>query len=109
MSLNNQSNWKESEYIQYLHHERHMFAWCFVAYGKSSEDDAKKLAEEFYYYEPADVGELRGLVFHDEAWHWAMLKIFGGQYWIKFPHLESVPTDYRIESARYDDQQLKKG
>jgi len=92
----------EKEYVEYLDHERHLFAWCLSIYGGISQADARARAEELYRYESAATGPLRGLVFHDEAWHWAMLKIFGEQYWQARPELESPSVDYRAESQRYE-------
>ena len=94
------SPWDEKEYAEYLDHERHLFAWCLVVYGGISQPVARSQAEEFYRYESATTEPLRGLVFHDEAWHWAMLKIFGEQYWQARPELESPSADYRAESQR---------
>ena len=95
------SPWEEQEYALYLDHERHMFAWCLVRYGGSSESVAVVQAGEFYRYESA--GEpSRGLVFHDEAWHWAMRRAFGEQYWQARPDLEQPSADYRAESQRYE-------
>ncbi|WP_406673847.1 hypothetical protein WBK31_35620 [Nonomuraea sp. N2-4H] len=37
----------------------------------------------------------RGLVFHDEAWHWAMLGIYGERYWVAHPELADPPPEYR--------------
>ena len=96
------SPWDEKEYVEYLDHERHLFAWCLCLYGGTSQADARVRAEAFYPYESAATGSLRGLVFHDEAWHWAMLKIFGEQYWQARPELESPSVDYRAESQRYE-------
>jgi hypothetical protein len=55
------------------------------------------MAEQFYAYEaPGD--PMRGLVFHDEAWHWAMLRLFGDRYWVARPDLERPSSEYRAES-----------
>jgi hypothetical protein len=96
------SPWVEREYVEYLDHERHLFAWCLSIYGGLSQPVALARAEDFYRYEPAAIGPLRGLVFHDEAWHWAMIELFGQQYWQARPELESPPADYRAESQRYE-------
>jgi hypothetical protein len=95
------SPWNEKEYVKYLDHERHMFAWCLVVYGGVSQPVARSRSEEFYYFEPSDASH-RGLVFHDEAWHWAMLQVFGEQYWQLRPELQSASADYRAESQRYE-------
>jgi hypothetical protein len=41
----------------------------------------------------------RGLLFHDEAWHWAMLQTAGPQYWVNRPELKQPSAAYRLESA----------
>jgi hypothetical protein len=77
------------EYIQYLMAERCAYAWALVNYGNYSQQAANKSAEEFYQLEPRDE-----LVFHDLAWHWAMLKIYGSNYWIDRPELLKPPVEY---------------
>ncbi len=76
MSEDRSEDWSEEGYVAYLEHERHMYAWCLIAYGHSAPSDAYEMALSFYQYEPANA-PYRGLVFHNEAWHWAMLRIFG--------------------------------
>ncbi len=66
----------ETEYLGYLEHARHMFAWCLTRYSGLSPDVAAREATSFYDYQPAS-DPCRGLVFHDQAWHWAMLRIRG--------------------------------
>ena len=82
----------EEDYRAYLTMEREVYAWCLVKYGHYSRSEALKESESFYEYEPP--GEYRGLVFHDEAWHWAMLKVFGESYWELRPDLESPSAEY---------------
>lgn len=79
----------EEEYKNYLIAERRGYAWALVNYGDYTQEDANQLAEEFYQLEPRDE-----LVFHDQAWHWAMLKIFGSNYWIDQPDLLKPPAGY---------------
>lgn len=93
--------WPEAEYQEYLASERHMFAWVLVRYGSIAEDRAEELARERYPTEPADA-PYRGLIFHDEAWHWGMLALRGEHYWIAAPSLESPPPEYRAEQERWD-------
>lgn len=95
------SPWDEKEYARYLNHERHMFAWCLVVHGGVSEPLSRSQATEFYPFESATEPQ-RGLVFHDEAWHWAMLRVFGEQYWQTRLELEQASADYRAESERYE-------
>jgi hypothetical protein len=105
MNLEPKSAWDEKEYVEYLNHERHMLAWCLVTYGAVSHSDAKSRAEEFYKYEPETAEPYRGMVFHDEAFHYAMIQIFGGMYWKKrqASELESALARYRVESKRYHE------
>ncbi|WP_420008417.1 hypothetical protein [Xanthomonas sacchari] len=85
-------NWTEKEYLEYLKHERHMFAWVLRYYGSHSPADADDAAVEHYPYEPPS--DLRGLIFHEEAWHWAVLRIHGDTYWLANPQLESPSQEY---------------
>jgi hypothetical protein len=89
----------EKAYLEYLACETHMFAWCLITHGGIPLSAARAEAEQFYAYESA-TEPFRGIIFHDEAWHWAMLKLFGERYWMSHPELESPSTDYRVESHR---------
>lgn len=91
---------RESEYLAYLQHERHMYAWCMQKHGRRDQEAALAAAHSFYQYEPPS--PLRGLVFHDEAWHWAMLELHGDTYWKLDPSLETPGAEYRKESASWD-------
>ena len=91
----------ETNYASQLAHERHMYAWCLVVYGGSTQEDARAIAEEFYPHEEPDAPH-RGLVFHDQAWHWAMLRIFGADYWVIRPGTEKPSAQYETESRRYE-------
>lgn len=97
-----QPSWNEADYIAYLEHERHMFAWCLVQYGNATPSEAMAFAESRYPYEPA-AAPYRGLIFHDEAWHWAMLRIVGEGYWKLRPELQDTPPEYRTESQTFDE------
>ena len=83
----------EEEYIELLESERKSYAWTLVKYGDSTNAQAKEIAESFYTYEPIS-DEHRGLVFHEEAWHWAMIRIKGEQYWLSYPELLEPSQDY---------------
>jgi hypothetical protein len=90
----------EHGYCAYLELERHMFAWCLVQFGAESLENAQLIAQEFYEYEPA--GEpYRGLVFHDEAWHWAMRRLFGHGYWTRRPDLVAPSDAYLHECEAF--------
>lgn len=62
-------------------------------YGGLTPIRAEEAALECYPYETSDA-LYRGLVFHDEAWHWAMLKIHGGSYWVEHPELVQPSAEY---------------
>lgn len=95
------SFWQSNEagYLKYLTSERRLFAWCLVHQGSVSWPDATAAAEQFYPYESA-TEPYRGLIFHDEAWHLAMLQLFGERYWTVHPELESPSAKYRAEASR---------
>ena len=101
MAHQEHSPWSEEEYTEYLAYERHMFAWCLVIHGNISWPDALLQAEQRYPYESARE-PYRGMIFHDEAWHYAMLRLFGDQYWLDRPELGSPSDEYRGESKRYE-------
>ncbi|MBB4897504.1 hypothetical protein [Streptomyces griseomycini] len=85
--------WSEAEYLEYLESERRAFAWVMRRYGGLTPAKAWEEALECYPYEPAG-HPCRGLVFHDEAWHWAMLTIHGDWYVVEHPELVGPPAEY---------------
>ncbi|HEY4458662.1 MAG TPA: hypothetical protein VGN81_30400 [Pseudonocardiaceae bacterium] len=86
--------WSEEEYVDYLAGERRRFAWVMQRYGSLSAAEAEAAALERYPYEASDDPH-RGLIFHDESWHWGMLKIHGENYWLERPELLEPPAGYR--------------
>lgn len=90
----------EHEYLAYLEHERHLFAWCLVEHGGRTQEAAAREALEAYPYEPPEYA-YRGFVFHDLAWHWAMLTIFRDDYWRTHPELAHATEAYHAESRRF--------
>ncbi|MFI7008472.1 hypothetical protein [Streptomyces sp. NPDC050145] len=86
--------WDEAEYLDCLRSERRAYAWVMRHHGGLSPARAEEAAAVCYPYEPADA-PFRGLVFHDEAWHWAMTAIHGGQYVTERPELVDPPAAYR--------------
>jgi hypothetical protein len=105
MSNTNDSDWNsyaEEEYLKYLNDERKLYAWVLKNYGNFDADTARTEANEFYNFEERGTSH-RGLVFHDLAWHWAMLKIHGEQYWLNEPGLETPSEDYELESIKLDE------
>ena len=90
----------EEEYKSQLEEQRHMYSWCLQNIGGYSKISADNKAEEFYRYEP-ESEKYRNLVFHDDAWHWAMLYLKGDQYWLKNPKLEKETKEYSKEYEIY--------
>ena len=86
--------WPEEEYTRYLESERRAYAWVMRTYGGMSADQAREEAEGFYVYQPPGTPH-RGLVFHDEPWHWAMLGLKGAYYWADHPEFAHPPAEYR--------------
>ncbi|MFD7686939.1 hypothetical protein [Streptomyces sp. NPDC059781] len=85
--------WSEAEYLDHLHAERRAYAWVMRHYGGLTPAQATEAALEWYPYEPEGRAH-RGLVFHDEAWHWAMLAIHGDRYTLDHPELVHPPSAY---------------
>lgn len=86
--------WPEEEYEQCLRDERVAYAWVMREYGAMTAEEAVEAASQRYPYESAGT-PYRGLIFHDEAWHWAMLALKGEQYWRRHPDLANPPAAYR--------------
>ncbi|MFI7209934.1 hypothetical protein [Micromonospora maritima] len=85
--------WTEEEYVRHLHEERRSFAWVMRRYGDLDADQAEAAAVRRYPFEERDA-PYRGLVFHDDAWHWAMREIHGERYWASHPELMRPPAEY---------------
>lgn len=83
----------EKEYLLHLGAERYLFAWVLQHYGDISFEIAKTQACRQYPYEPKS-DELRLLIFHDEAWHYAMLYLHGDCYWHTYLHYEQPSKEY---------------
>lgn len=86
-------DWSEAEYAEYLDGERRLFAWVMRNYGNMTHEDADAAALVRYPYESP--GAYRGLIFHDEPWHWGMLALEGEGYGIRRPDLVNPPQVYR--------------
>jgi hypothetical protein len=89
----------EAGYVAHLANERSLYAWCLVHHGSFSPEEAMNEATAFYAYEPAD-HPYRGLIFHAEAWHYAMVKLFGARYWLTHSDYQSASADYHAEARR---------
>ncbi len=87
------STLSEDKYVAYLTSERRRFAWVMHRYGGLTAAQADAAALARYPYEASDA-PYRYLVFHNRAWHWAMLKIHKDRYWVTYPELVSPPTEY---------------
>ncbi|WP_328792458.1 MULTISPECIES: hypothetical protein [unclassified Streptomyces] len=86
--------WSEEEYLDCLRSERRGYAWVMRHHGGLTHEDAWEAALTCYPHEP-DGDPLRGLVFHDEAWHWAMLAVHGAGYVVERPDLVHPSPAYR--------------
>lgn len=89
----------EEAYVRDLEGGRRLFAWCFVNIGSRTEQQAWQAALEFYKYEPPEK-EFRWLVFHEEAWCWAMQRLFGLDYYLTRPELAVPSAEYENEARR---------
>ncbi|GAA0236848.1 hypothetical protein [Cryptosporangium japonicum] len=87
------ADWSEDEYVQCLRDERRRYGWVMQHYGDLDACQAGIAAEKRYPFEASDA-PYRGLVFHDEAWQWAMRAIHGNEYSISHPHLVKPPAEY---------------
>ncbi len=85
----------EDEYVELLRAERRCYAWVMRRYGGMTAAEADRAAREAYPYEPTEDGWYRWLVFHEEAWHWAMLTIHGHGYVVEHPDLVEPTAEYR--------------
>lgn len=88
----------EVEYLEYLREERSRYAWVLRTHGGVPASTAQEAAERRYPYEPPDA-PYRGLIFHDEAWHWAMLELEGEDYTVRRPELVAPSEAYRALDA----------
>lgn len=71
---------------EYLKAERQRYAWVMRTYGQLPEAPAGEAADRRYPCELPGT-PYRGMIFHDEAWHWAMLEIKGAGYTMRHPEL----------------------
>ncbi|MFI6037419.1 hypothetical protein ACIBBD_25240 [Streptomyces sp. NPDC051315] len=85
--------WSEAEYVDCLEGERRRYAWVMRRYGGLTPPESWAAALDRYPYEPA-AEPYRGLVLHDEAWHWAMLTLHGDRYPVDRPDLASPSAEY---------------
>ena len=93
MTVDDTVHWDEEEYCRYLNAERRGYAWVLSESGGLTPGAARAAALTQYPYERADQAQ-RGQVFHDEAWHRAMLRLHGELYWRTRPELLHPPVDY---------------
>lgn len=84
---------REEEYLDLLQGERRRYAWVMRRYAGLTLTESWAAALDCYPYEPAG-RPYRGLVFHDEAWHWAMLTLHGSFYTREHPELADPPAEY---------------
>nr|WP_203607475.1 hypothetical protein [Streptomyces sp. SID11385] len=89
----------EEEYRTSLREERAAFAWVLERYGARTPAEARAEALTAYPYEPPEA-PYRDLVFHDPAWHWAMLHLHGAHYWHESPELLHPSREYEARTAQ---------
>lgn len=89
----------EEEYQRYLECERRLFALALTHHGGMTPEQAKREALERYPYEPPDTS-YRGMIFHEIAWHWAMIRLHGHEYSRSHPELRNAPESFRREAER---------
>ena len=85
--------WSAAEYLDYLQSERRAYAWVMQHHGELASEEARKAALAHYPYESVEVS-FRGLLFHDEAWHWAMRANHGEGYAVEHPELVHPSPGY---------------
>ena len=93
----------EEDYLNQLQQQRHMFEWCLLNIGAYSRDEIASASDRLFSYKP-ESDEYRWLVFHEDAWHWAMLEIKGEGYWRRFPSLIDPSAEYEQEWECYEDE-----
>lgn len=98
----------ETQYLERLERERHLFAWTLHRYGPYSLHGAARKALRVYPYEPPEE-HCREMIFDDEAWHWAMLRIHGHLYWVHEPDFEHPSQAYEDEKKRFEMNQVGLG
>src|SRR4051794_40249189 len=86
----------EAAYTRYLDNERRLYAFALIEYGGVAPEQAEREALDRYPYQPPGT-PFRSLIFHDDAWHWAMLRLHGPMYWVSRPELQHEPEAYRQE------------
>lgn len=84
--------WTEDDYVRYLQGERARYAWVMRTYGAMSSAQADEASDLRYPYQPPGTA-YRGFVFHEEAWHLAMLALKGELYWKHHPELADPPWE----------------
>ncbi len=89
----------EEEYRRYLDCERHLFALVLTNCGGMAPEQAEREALERYPYEPPET-PYPGIIFHDIAWQWAMIRLHGHMYWLARPELQHMPEAFRREAER---------
>jgi len=82
---------------EYRRVERALYSWCLQRFAGTPQDVADAEAVERY----PSINDIR---FHDEAWHWAMLKVFGAHYWVSRPELAKPSKEYAAYSEALQDE-----
>jgi len=98
-TLNQETYREEAEYIIYLLHERRLFAWCLIHIGHMGIEQSYQEAGKIYRYYPIEE-EDREDIFQEEAWHWAMVTLYGNHYAKNHPQFATPSFEYSQESDR---------
>lgn len=93
------SEWDETDYCKTLEHGRKMYAWCLVQLNGIDAAEAKARAEKRYPYQ-APGTPYRGIIFHEDSFHIAMLDTHGNCYWVNKPELLEHKRAFDEESER---------
>ncbi|HSH96323.1 MAG TPA: hypothetical protein VK968_19405 [Roseimicrobium sp.] len=89
----------DAEYVAILTQERHMYAWTLVTFGAFRTEDAESHALQHYPYDP--VGQNNPFLFHERAWHYAMIELHGSTFWTTKPEILHAPAAYFEEEERF--------
>jgi len=75
---------------------------CIVRYTGRSMEEARAITDRSFIVQqpPTDV-LAAALLTHEYEYHWAMVLVYGEEYWNKYPSISSTPPDDYFDW--YDD------